>query len=78
MFSSLSFASKEPLARRLVRDRSPPGTEAITEGDHGDRFDVVGEGEANVTEAEHYRRTHGRGDFFGEISLLRDVPGRPP
>lgn len=74
MFSSLSLAAKERLARGLVRVDVLPGDEAITEGDHGDRFYIVAEGEAEVTEAGRFRCIHGPGDFFGEISLLRDAP----
>ena len=74
LFSSLSLAAKERLARGLVRVDVLPGDEAITEGDHGDRFYIVAEGEAEVTEAGRFRCIHGPGDFFGEIALLRDAP----
>jgi Cyclic nucleotide-binding domain len=74
MFSPLSLAAKERLGRGLVRVEVPAGAEAITEGDHGDRFYIVAEGEADVTQAGEYRCMHGPGDFFGEIALLRDVP----
>lgn len=40
----------------------------ITEGAHGDRFYVVVDGEADVAEAGQHRRTHGPGEYFGEIA----------
>jgi CRP-like cAMP-binding protein len=41
----------------------------IREGDSGELFYVIGEGEVEVA-----GRTLGKGDSFGEIALLRDVP----
>ena len=43
----------------------------ITRGEHGDRFYVVVSGSVEVQEADV---TLGRGESFGEIALLRDVP----
>ncbi len=63
----------EPLARKLAPLRLPAGTEVFRRGDSGDRFYVVAAGEVEVdTGAE--RKTLGRGESFGEIALLRDVP----
>jgi len=74
MFSALSLAAKERLARSLVPVEVPAGETVITEGEHGDRFYVVLEGEADVAERGERRCTHGPGEYFGEIALLRDVP----
>ena len=74
MFSALSLAAKERLARSLLPVEVPAGGTVITEGAHGDRFYVVVDGEADVAEGGQHRCTHGPGEYFGEIALLRDVP----
>jgi MFS family permease len=64
----------EALAGRLDRMRMPAGTTIIRKGDHGDRFYVVAGGEVEVTTDERAPSVEGRGGYFGEIALLRDVP----
>ncbi len=59
----------ERLAASLVPVRLPAGATVIREGDEGDRFYVVGEGEVEIR-----GRSFGPGSSFGEIALLRDVP----
>jgi MFS family permease len=74
IFAPLPGASLESLATRLVPLRVDPGTVIVREGDAGDRFYIVADGEIEV---EQYGRTISelrKGGFFGEIALLRDVP----
>ncbi len=44
------------------------------EGEPGDRFYLIEEGEVEVFEQGTYRRNEGPGESFGEIALLHDVP----
>ena len=74
IFAGLAPPVLEPLAGELVPVRVGRGEEVVREGDRGDRFYVVGEGELDVTVDGRGVRTLTRGDYFGEIALLRDVP----
>jgi MFS family permease len=74
LFAPLPPATLEHLAARLVRVPAGAGTEITRQGDIGDRFYLVDEGEADVTIDGHVVTTLGPGDYFGEIALLRDVP----
>ena len=50
------------------------GELVIREGEPGDRFFVVGEGEVELSKRDGWRTVLRPGDFFGEIALLRDTP----
>jgi MFS family permease len=73
MFAPLSVAAKERVASSLERRVVHPGEMVIRAGDAGDRFYIVGDGELHI-DAGGRPITVGRGDYFGEIALLRDVP----
>jgi CRP-like cAMP-binding protein len=73
MFTPLSIAAKESVAASLEQWVVQPGEIVIHAGDAGDRFYVVGDGQLDV-DAGGLHVTLGRGDHFGEIALLRNVP----
>ena len=73
MLTPLSLAAKEHLATTLVPVSVAAGDVVIREGDVGDRFYIVADGELEVV-SEGLHVTAGAGDYFGEIALLRDVP----
>jgi MFS family permease len=70
MFAPLGAPQLEALARVLVPLPRPRGDVIVREGDPGDRFYLVADGELAVSAGARLRR----GDGFGEIALLRNVP----
>ena len=72
MFAPLSIAAKEHMAARLVEVPVGVGEVVIRTGEPGDRFYMVADGALEVTNGVHARAR--RGDFFGELALLRDIP----
>lgn len=70
LFAPLGAPQLESLARRLEPLDVPAGTAVVTEGEPGDRFYVVAEGELEVSTGSTLRR----GEGFGELALLADVP----
>ena len=74
IFAALPPQTLEALALRLDRAAVPTGTVIIHEGDPGDRFYAIADGEVQVSRDGVNLATQGRGEGFGEIALLRDVP----
>jgi MFS family permease len=73
IFAPLSVAAKEYVAAKLVEVPVAAGEVVVRRGEPGDRFYVVAEGALEVA-TNGARAQSRRGDFFGEIALLRDVP----
>ncbi len=73
-FAPLPGPALEGLARSLECVRLPAGAVLMREGDAGDRFYAVADGELDVTIAGAHVSTQRRGDGIGEIALLRQVP----
>ena len=74
LFAPLSTLALEQLARRLVPVRFAAGETVILEGERGDRFYAIAEGEVEVTTGGRFVAVLGPGDYVGEIALLHSVP----
>jgi hypothetical protein len=74
IFAPLGPAVLEGLAHALVPVEAGAGAALIREGEPGDRFYIVADGELEVTVGGQHVSELRRGDCFGEIALLRDVP----
>ena len=74
MFAPLPAPMLEGVARELVPMRVTAGTSVITQGDPGDRYYAVADGELAIVRDGKLVQTATRGDGFGEIALLQDVP----
>jgi CRP-like cAMP-binding protein len=73
MFVPLSLAGKERIASKLLPRPVRAGEVVIRAGEEGDGFYLVGAGELDI-DAGGRHTTARRGDYFGEIALLHDVP----
>jgi hypothetical protein len=74
MFAPLPLATIENVSRRVDAIHVQPGETVVREGEYGDRFYVVAEGELDVSCERGAYPPVGVGDVFGEIALLKDVP----
>ena len=73
LFQSLSRGDLVQLAKVTEDLEVEEGKTLAREGEIGQEFFVIVDGEVSVTKDEQEIRTLGPGDFFGEIALLKDV-----
>jgi hypothetical protein len=74
IFSPLAPATLEYLAAAMTTVRHPAGSVVFRQGEAGDLYYVIEDGEAEVAVDGRVVSSLGRGEGFGEIALLRDVP----
>jgi hypothetical protein len=73
-FEQLPAPAMERVMADVVRGAVAAGEVVIREGEGGDRFYVIVDGEAEVTRNGAHVASVGPGSYVGEIALLRDVP----
>ncbi|MGB2952550.1 MAG: MFS transporter [Gaiellaceae bacterium] len=74
IFAPLAATTLEQLAVKLAPATFAAGETIFRQGDPGDRFYVVDQGEVEIVVDDRQPIPHGPGSYFGEIALLRDVP----
>ncbi|MDP9189833.1 MAG: cyclic nucleotide-binding domain-containing protein, partial [Actinomycetota bacterium] len=74
IFAPLPVDTIEGVSRSLFEIEVEAGREVITQGDHGDRFYLINEGEVEVIKDGVFEHNQSGGECFGEIALLRDLP----
>jgi putative peptide zinc metalloprotease protein len=79
LFATMSDQELDLLLARFKLERHASGRTIIRQGDVGDRFYVVRRGHVEVTQRDERGVTEvvnqlDRGDYFGEVALLRDAP----
>ena len=74
LFAPLPIATLENITLGLSERRYDDLEEIVIQGDLGDAFFVIDEGQVLVEVDAVACRRMGPGEFFGEIALLRDVP----
>ncbi len=73
IFAPLQPQALEAVARAAIDVSVSEGTDVIRQGDEGDRFYVVADGQLDVVMDGEFVRSARRGDSFGEVALLADV-----
>lgn len=74
LFTPLPLTALDRLAERLSPMSFTPGDVVMREGDPGDHYFLIAQGEVDVSAGGRYLRTCSSGDGIGEIALLRRVP----
>jgi MFS family permease len=74
LFAPLPLTALDRLAESLSPVSFAPGDLVMREGDPGDHYFLIADGEIDVFADGRHRRTCGAGDGVGEIALLRSVP----
>lgn len=75
LFADLTTPQLQRVAHTFEERWYADGERVLRQGLSGSAFHVILDGDANVIIDGHQRATLGKGDFFGEVSILL---GEPP
>jgi CRP-like cAMP-binding protein len=70
LFSETSKSQLSEIARQLTMLKVPAGRVLVSEGERGNQFMIIADGEAMVSQGDRVIATIGRGDLVGEMALL--------
>ena len=74
LFKTLTPRQLSDVAEEMTKRHYAAGEIIIREGEPGEEFMLVSEGEVEVIRAEHEVARLGPGDFFGEVALISGEP----
>jgi putative ABC transport system ATP-binding protein len=74
LFRTLTPAQLTNVAERMKKRRYAEGETIVREGESGEEFFLISDGEVDVVRADHEVARLGRGDFFGEVALISGEP----
>ena len=74
LFRSLTPTQLTNVAEKMTKRHFATGDAIIREGEPGEEFFLISDGEVDVVRADHEVARLGRGDFFGEVALISGEP----
>jgi putative ABC transport system ATP-binding protein len=74
LFKTLTPRQLTDVAEEMTKRHYAAGEIVIREGEPGEEFMLISEGEVEVIRAEHEVARLGPGDFFGEVALISGEP----
>ena len=74
LFRSLTPTQLTNVAEKMTKRHYAVGDTVVREGEPGEEFFLISDGEVDVVRAEHEVARLGRGDFFGEVALISGEP----
>lgn len=74
LFANLDKKHLKAISGLVTQIEVKEGKDLTREGEHGNEFIIILEGEAEVRVGDKVVATRGPGDYFGEIALIANQP----
>jgi len=74
LFRALTPVQLTAVAEKMTKRHFAPGETIIREGESGEEFFLISDGEVDVVRADHEVARLRRGEFFGEVALISGEP----